>query len=167
MKRFSKSSKEIIQKLNLQPLPDEGGYYSETYRVPSDGSRLLFSAIYYLLVPESFSALHRLKSDEVFHFYSGDPVEMIQIDDRGGLKRFTLGNDVLQGHIPQLLVPRGVWQGARLAAGGEWALLGTTTVPGFEFADFELGQREMLLKAFPQHRDEIIRFSRSQDEKTH
>jgi uncharacterized protein len=173
------TAKEVIEKLGLKPLPDEGGYYRETYRenlpslparsygIDSQGSRLVFSAIYYLLVPESFSALHRLKSDEVFHFYAGDPVEMIHIDDQGQLQRWTLGNDISKGHVPQLMVPRGTWQGTRLSAGGQWALLGTTTVPGFELADFELGDRNSLLKLFPQLQDDIIRFTRGQNEKTH
>src|SRR5690606_25816936 len=112
------------------------------------------TAIYYLVIPESFSALHRVKSDEIFHFYGGDAVEMIQIDDHGKLERFEIGNDILGGQQPQVIVPSGVWQGVRLKQGGSWALMGTTVAPGFEFEDFEVGLRDQLIQNFPQHRDD-------------
>jgi len=173
------TAKEIIQKLDLRPLPEEGGYYRETYRsnaptmparsygIEADTKRTVSTAIYYLVVPESFSALHRVKSDEIFHFYGGDPAEMIQIDEDGNLQRFILGNNIAAGQTPQVLVPRGSWQALRLKSGGDWALMGTTVAPGFEFEDFEVGDRESMLQLFPQHRDDIIRFSREPNEKAH
>lgn len=173
------TANEIIEMLDLRPLPEEGGYYRETYRsnipsvpartygINSDTNRNVSTAIYYLVIPESFSALHRVKSDEIFHFYSGDPVEMIQIDQRGNLQRLTLGNDIAAGQSPQVVVPHGVWQALRLKDGGKWALMGTTVAPGFEFEDFEVGERESMLQQFPQHRDDIIRFSREPHEKAH
>ncbi|MBL7557638.1 MAG: cupin domain-containing protein [Bdellovibrionaceae bacterium] len=170
---------EIIKRLDLKPLPEEGGYYRETYRsnygdapakifgIDSETNRTISTGIYYLVIPESFSALHRVKSDEMFHFYSGDPVEMIQIDQNGKLTRFTLGSDIFSGQEPQVVVPRGVWQALRLKAGGKWALMGTTVAPGFEFEDFEVGIREAMIQQFPQHQSDIIRFTREPNEKAH
>jgi uncharacterized protein len=173
------TAEEVIKKLNLQPLDGEGGYYKQTYKsdepvlrpaemeVQSASSRQLSTAIYYMVVPGNFSALHRLTSVEIFHFYAGDPVEMLQIDPQGKATKFILGPDILRGQTPQVVVPRGSWQGTRLRDGGKWALMGTTVSPGFEYEDFELGAREDLIKAFPQHRDDIIRFTREPHEKAH
>ena len=173
------TANEVIKALDLKPLPEEGGYYRETYRsekinapatvvgIPSNEQRAISTAIYYLVVPESFSALHRIKSDEVFHFYGGDPVEMIQIDEDGNISRYILGSDVLAGQHPQVVVKRNTWQGLKLQPGGKWALMGTTVSPGFEFADFEVGSREELKKQYPQHCDDILRFTREADEKAH
>lgn len=166
------SAQEIIGKLDLVPLPEEGGYYRETYRsegeklpaktfgIDADSKRSISTAIYYLVSAESFSAIHRIKSDEVFHFYAGDPVEMIQFDDQGNLSRFILGNDILGGETPQVVVPKGVWQALRLVEGGQWALLGTTVAPGFEFEDFEVGTREKMTELFPHLSNDIQRFTR-------
>ncbi len=174
-----KTAKEVIQKLDLKPLPEEGGYYRETYRsekidaparllgIDTDEPRVMSTAIYYLIIPESFSALHRIKSEEIFHFYAGDPVEMIQINKQGVLSRCVLGADIFKGEVPQVVVPRGDWQALRLPKGSAWSLMGTTVSPGFEFADFEVGDREQLLKDFPAHREEIMRFTRAVGEKTH
>lgn len=169
MKHKSLEAKDIIEKLNLKPLPEEGGYYRETYRTqpPKHNDRDAGTGIYFLVVPESFSALHRVKSDEMFHFYSGDPVEMIQIDETGVLTRFVLGPDIMNGQHPQVLVKRGIWQGLRLQDAGKWALMGTTVSPGFEFEDFEIGVREDLLRQFPKHKEDILRFTRAAHEKTH
>lgn len=173
------SPEEIIKKLNLVPLPEEGGYYRETYRsdygqnpgsvlgIETEDVRTISTAIYYLVSANSFSAIHRIISDEVFHFYAGDPVEMIQIDENGNLETFILGSDVMAGHQPQVVVPRGVWQALRLVEGGSWGLMGTTVAPGFEFADFEVGTREQMLNAFPQHRETIIRYTRDENERIH
>lgn len=173
------TAEEIIEKLKLTPLPSEGGYYRESYRsdaekieaskfgIDADSNRSVCTAIYFLVIPESFSALHKVKSDEIFHFYGGDSAEMIQIDESGSLKRFILGNRIELGELPQVVVRRGVWQALRLKDGGKWALTGTTVAPGFEFEDFELGDRKALIQKFPQHRDDIIRFSREPNEKAH
>lgn len=173
------TAEDVIRELGLEPLPDEGGYFREMYKsekvnapasifgIDSKDPRVISTAIYYLVVPSSFSALHRLKSDEVFHFYGGDPVEMIQIDPKGNFKKFILGPDIFNGQSPQVVVKRGTWQGTRLVSGGAWALMGTTMSPGFEYSDFELGNREQLIKAYPQLRNDIIRFSREPNEKAH
>ena len=116
---------QIITLLNLKPHPEEGGYFVETYRstetfsrelLPNryKGDRSFSTAIYYLLTPGTFSTIHQLRSDEVFHFYLGNPVEMIQLWPDGSGRILILGFDILNGMEPQVIVPRGVWQGARL-----------------------------------------------------
>lgn len=166
------TAEQIIQKLGLVPLPEEGGYYRETFRsnngqvkassfgIPSEGTRVASTAIYYLVTPDSFSALHRVASDEVFHFYAGDVVEMIQIDEAGKLTKFTIGPDIMNGQVPQVIVRAGVWQGLRLKAGGKWALMGTTVAPGFEFEDFEIGEQVRMINEFPEHELHIKQYTR-------
>jgi hypothetical protein len=162
---------ELKALLHLEPLDHEGGHFVETYRaretVPAsvlgagrEGERSLATAIYYLLTPGSFSALHRLRSDELFHFYLGDPVEMLQLLADGGGRLVTLGTDLAAGQRPQCLAPRDVWQGARLVAGGRFALLGTTVSPGFDRADFELADRAALVAAYPEFRAKIEALTR-------
>jgi hypothetical protein len=107
------------------------------------------TAIYYLLTNETFSAMHRLRGDEIFHFYLGDPVEMLHLHPDGSGATITLGPALHEGMHPQVVVPAGVWQGARMTGQGRWALLGCTVAPGFEFEDFELGKREALVRAYP------------------
>ena len=121
-------------------------------RYPS--ARRVHTAIYYLLEPTTFSEMHRLRSDEVFHHYAGGPVEMLQLhaDGRGG--RVVIGPDLLAGQQPQVLVPRGVWQGSRLVS-GDWALLGCTVAPGFEYEDYDSGTRAELLAEWPEWGDLI------------
>jgi predicted cupin superfamily sugar epimerase len=152
----------LKQTLHLVPLAPEGVFYAETYRSTEklpDGHSLS-TAIYFLLTPDSFSALHRLASDEIWHFYLGDPVQMLQLDNRGAGQIVTLGADFDRGMRPQIVVPRGSWQGARLLPGGAFALLGATVSPGFEFADFELAQREALLLAYPEFSSLITALTR-------
>jgi len=158
------SAEEIIAKLGLTKLPEEGGLYRETYRSAQQmhlpqGVRNCCTAIYYLVTPDEFSSLHRVASDEIVHFYSGDPVEMLQIFDDGVSQKILLGSDVLAGQFPQVVVPAGVWQGTRLSGGGAWALLGCTVSPGFELADFEAGSRTRLTARFPSLTAEIARFT--------
>jgi uncharacterized protein len=150
---------EIIRLLQLKPHP-EGGFYRETYRseetfnretLPDrySGSRCFGTCIYYLLTAETFSMLHRIKSDEFFHFYLGDPLEMLQLFPDGTGNVLSIGTDLQAGMFPQVLVEKGVWQGLRLKEGGSYALLGTTVAPGFDFDDFETGNRETLKKTYP------------------
>ena len=134
---------DVIRLLNLTPHPDEGGFFRETYRSAES------TAIYYLLTPETFSAMHRLPGDELFHFYLGDPVEMLQLHPDGSGSLHILGQDVAQGMQPQILVPGGVWQGSRLTAGGKFALMGTTMAPPFSFDEYESASRSTLLKSHP------------------
>ena len=163
---------QIITFLNLKPHPEEGGFFTETYRssetIPEDslpsrynGIRCFGTAIYYLLTSEAFSAMHRLQSDEIFHFYLGDPIEMLQLWPDGSGRVVILGSDILDGMQPQVIVPKGVWQGARLLSGGKFALLGTTVSPGFEFADYESCRRDELVDSYPQFRELIIALSKA------
>jgi predicted cupin superfamily sugar epimerase len=151
---------EIISTLRLAPLASEGGLFREIYRsshvlhddsLPAGyrGSRSLATAIYYLLTPELFSAMHRVRGDEIFHFYLGDPVDMLLLHVDGSGENVAMGVDLELGQRPQILVAGGVWQGMRLRAGGSFALLGTTMSPGFDASDFEIGGRAALSQQFP------------------
>jgi predicted cupin superfamily sugar epimerase len=162
---------DIVRALGLEPLPGEGGRFRETYRaahvvdaraLPSGyaGPRATSTAIYYLLTPNEFSALHRVRGDEVFHFYLGDPVEMLQLHPGGTGRVVALGSDLGRGMHPQVVVPGGVWQGSRLQDGGRFALLGCTMAPGFDPADFELASRAKLVVEFPDFAGAISRLVR-------
>lgn len=164
-------AEELKILLNLTPLAIEGGYFNETYRagdvIPSgaigdryDGPRRVSTAIYYLLEPGEFSELHRVKSDEVFHFYYGDPVEMVQLWPDGSVKTVTIGTEFERGMRPQTVVPQGVWQGCRLMRSGTLALMGCTVSPGFEYADYESGKREDLVKGWPAAKAVIAELTR-------
>ncbi len=164
-------AEHIKQLLGLKALPVEGGFYAEAYRsgekiaknaLPSRyrGERCFGTAIYFLLTAAAFSALHRLRSDEVYHFYLGDPVEVLLLREDGAAETVTIGTDLAQGMRPQLAVMRGTWQGLRVKSGGNFALLGTTVSPGFEFDDFELGDRRSLLVAYPDFAELIRKFTR-------
>jgi predicted cupin superfamily sugar epimerase len=111
-----------------------------------------------LLTPDTFSALHRLAWDEVFHFYLGNPVTQVRFYPDGHVEEITLGSDVLAGQQPQSVVARGVWQGSFVERG--FALLGTTMAPGFSFSDFEAGNRHLLMSKFPEYADLIVRLTR-------
>ncbi len=104
--------------------------------------------------------MHRLRSDEVFHFYAGDPVEMLHLSEEGSGRTIILGNDLAAGVQPQLVVPKGVWQGSRLMEGGRWALLGCTVCPGFELEDYESGSRQDLSARWPDWQDLIAALTR-------
>jgi predicted cupin superfamily sugar epimerase len=155
------------------PLTIEGGYYRETYRapltVPRDalpneygGDRNVSTAIYYLLTPETLSAIHIVKSDEVFHFYAGDAIEMLQLYPDGSARVVIISNDLAAGHEPQTVVSAGVWQGCRLVQGGQWALMGCTVAPGFDYADFKLGDRNELIASYPGHSQMITALTKGQ-----
>jgi uncharacterized protein len=163
---------KLKQMLDLKPLPAEGGFYAESYRskenLPSGclperyaGARSFGTAIYFLLTTETFSALHRLASDEVYHFYLGDPVELLCLHQDGSGQVLTMGTDFDGGMRPQIAIPRGTWQGSRLRPGGKFALLGTTVAPGFEFADFELANRVLLSERYPSFSAMIRELTRS------
>lgn len=163
------TAKELIEHLKLEPLPVEGGYFRQTYRsdetlarsalpgrYPSE--RVFGTAIYYLLSdePDCFSALHRLPTEELYHFYLGDPVELLLLHADGRTERVVLGAEIFGAQQVQFVVPRGVWQGSRLIQGRRWALLGTTMAPGYDPSDFEGGEREALIQRYPQEA-ELIR----------
>jgi len=161
------NANEIIEKFKLKTHPAEGGYYSETYRadhilsessLPNnyDAERSLSTAIYYMLTHDTRSILHRLPTDEVYHFYLGDPVLMLQLYPDGTTKTVILGQDIDAGQSVQITVPKNVWQGSYLIEGGEYALMGTTMAPGFEFGDNEIGDRNDLIKLYPEAEEIII-----------
>jgi hypothetical protein len=160
------TAERIIKLYNMKPLPGEGGYYVETYRsaeniertsLPEryDSDKSHSTAIFYLLTPGTRSRMHRLKSDEVYHFYMGDPVKLVLIHPSGTIKVLFLGHDIRAGQFVQAVVPAGIWQGAHLLEGGQFALMGATVAPGFDFSDRELGTRKELLELYPQHNDII------------
>lgn len=153
-------AKTLIEKLNLSPLQMEGGYFNETYRcqeiIPQSvlpnryvKDKAFSTAIYYLLTPDTFSEMHRLASDEVFHFYMGSAVEMLLLHPDGSHEITLLGNNLDAGERLQFIVPRGTWQGCRLISGGEYALLGTTVAPAFDYEDYESGCYEKLACEYP------------------
>ncbi|MGA3371461.1 MAG: cupin domain-containing protein [Terracidiphilus sp.] len=157
---------EIKTLLKLEPLPVEGGFFRRTYtsrdavELPR-GPRPAGTAIYYLLEPGSFSAMHLLASDEIYHFYLGDSVEMLQLFPDGSSAVFTLGQDLASGQQVQLVVPAGVWQGARLVGRGKAALLGCTVTPGFDFADYRSGSAEELIGKWSAQAERIKALTRT------
>ena len=160
---------DLIRHLGLVPHPKEGGLFRETYRAGESyvaaprylGPRSVSTAIYYLLTPNTYSAIHRLQSDEIFHFYLGDPIRMVQLDPDGTGRTIVLGPDVLAGQQLQVVVPRGVWQGSALEPSSAFALLGCTVAPGFEYIDYEAGNRQTLLTQYPAFADMIRRLTPS------
>ena len=150
------TAREIIAMLDLAPLEIEGGYFRETYRSNASANigvggveRSLSTAIYYLHTPDTFSALHKLPGDEVYHFYLGDPVELLMLHPDGSSEVVILGTDLAAGHRPQCLMPGGSWQGSRLVMRGKVALIGTTMAPGFDYNDFTAGERALLIEQYP------------------
>jgi predicted cupin superfamily sugar epimerase len=148
MMTSSMTSEQVIRLLDLEPLAGEGGYFRQTFP-GGDENRPAHSAIYYLITPDSFSGLHRLTEDELFHFYGGDPCDMIQVTPEGQLHWSQLGTDLAAGQRPQVMVPAQTWQGTKLGPGGSWALLGTTMTPGFRPDMFELASPAQLQDLSP------------------
>ncbi len=160
-----------IEKLGLKPLPTEGGYFRETYRssefidskalpVRYTADKPFCTAIYYLLTAGTFSAMHRLPTDEIYHFYLGAPVIMLLLYPNGKGDVVALGQDIEAGEKVQQVVPAGTWQGASLREDGNFALMGTTMSPGYDHDDFELGVADNLVKGFPEYTDLIRRLTR-------
>ena len=159
-----------IRHLRLQPHP-EGGWYRESYRATGTipqaalprryrGPRALATAIYFLLSGREFSAFHRIHSDEAWHFYHGQALELFDLAPDGRLRVVRLGARPAQGDVPQWVIPHGHWFAARLAAGRGHALVGCTVAPGFEFADLDLAQRARLAARYPKHKKIIEELTR-------
>ena len=155
------TSKLLIQQYALQEHP-EGGWYKETYRshefiphhdLPArfNGSRSFSTAIYFLLEKGNFSAFHRIKSDECWHFYAGDPLDVFVINTDGKLNIIEIGNDISKGQLFQFVVPAECWFASRPAAGSDFSFVGCTVSPGFDFADFELANAGTLVALYPKH----------------
>src|SRR5262249_4154458 len=161
--------------VGLRPHPMEGGFLRETYRsagsisaniLPAGyaggDSRSFGTAIYYLLTADTFSELHRLPTEEVFHFYLGGPVRMLQLPPGEQPREVFLGTDLAAGQRPQGGVPAGVWQGSRVEPGFDFALLGATMAPGCDYADYEQGRRDDLIASYPEYSEQIRRLTRGQ-----
>lgn len=160
-----------VNLLGLLPHP-EGGYYKETYRSEKVidtgllsnnlvGERNSSTAIYFLLEEFNFSAFHRIKSDEMWHFYDGDALEVIEITHLGKLKITSLGRNSNAGETFQYLVPAGHWFASRVKYGGKFSLVGCTVSPGFDFRDFELADGKNLCSEFPEFKEVIESLTRS------
>jgi len=172
------SHEDIIKKLiahyKLEPLRFEGGQFTQTYKseelfkrqhLPErySSNRAHGTAIIYLLTsdPDSFSSLHKLATDEIYHFYLGDPIQLLLLLPDGTSERVILGPNILNGQHVQYVVQKGTWQGSRLLPGGQYALLGCTMAPGFELEDFTPGQREELCNLYPQEAELVIQLTRA------
>jgi hypothetical protein len=159
-----------MEKLGLERHP-EGGYFRQTYRADVEiaqealparftGRRRASTAIYFLLEAGDFSAFHRLRSDEVWHFYAGSPLIVHVIEPAGAYSRIDLGSGTDNREVFQCMVRAGCWFGSELVEGGSYALVGCTVAPGFDFEDFEMGKRLELMRAYPEHRRVIERLTR-------
>ena len=151
----------IISKLELQPHP-EGGYFKESYRSLGEidasslphsyaGKRNYSTCIYFLLTSDKFSAFHRIKQDEIWHFYDGSSIVLHTISETGAYAKYTIGKDLNKGERPQLIVPGGNWFAAEVLDQDGYALVGCTVSPGFSFEDFEMKSRQELTALFPEH----------------
>jgi len=159
------TAEEVKKLLGLVPHPREGGWYVRTFEArefvaAEVGERRTSTAIYYLLEPGTFSEMHRLKSDEVFHHYLGGAVEMLRLFADGRGERVLIGKDLEAGERPQVVVERGVWQGSRLVGAEGFALLGCSVSPGFEFEDYEAGRAAELVEGWSEWREMILGLTR-------
>lgn len=151
--------KEIIEKLQLLPHP-EGGFYKETYRSAADirmegNVRQMCTSIYYMLEDDNRSHFHRIKSDELWFFHLGEPLEIITLNN-GRVETILLGSAIEKGELLQAVIPAGIWFGSRIKSQKGFVLVSCTVAPGFDFADFELAKREDLLKEYPQF-EELVK----------
>jgi predicted cupin superfamily sugar epimerase len=166
----TETAQNWIDRLHLQPHP-EGGYFRETYRAPltlprsalpgHGGDRAASTAIYFLLAGDQFSAFHRIRSDELWHFYAGSTLIVHVITPDGEYRQIRLGSSADQGEHFQAVVPAGCWFGSSLLDPNKYALVGCTVAPGFDFADFEMAKRDELIAHYPQHRAIIERLTRN------
>lgn len=167
---MNKDSRYWIERLQLEPHP-EGGYFRQTYRsdvviareglpVGFSGARAVSTAIYFLLEEENFSAFHRLRSDEIWHFYVGKPLVVHVIDAEGKYSRILLGDDPEAGQVLQAVVRAGCWFASHVADRKGFAVVGCTVAPGFDFADFEMAKRDELVAGYPEFLPIIERLTR-------
>lgn len=164
---------EIIKRLELKPHP-EGGCYREVYRSEENidsnqlpdrynGNRSFSTSIYYMLVGEQISVFHKLKSDEIWHFYFGSPLLIHLLDAKSGYKKIKLGNNLISGEILQFVISKETFFAAEVEDKNSFALIGCTVSPGFEFADFEFGIADKLINQFPQQIDLILRLTKKDE----
>ncbi len=161
---------KIIETLEMKKHP-EGGFYKETYRsdgvIPQDvlkggfsGDRNYCTAIYFLLTAENFSAFHRIKQDEIWHFYHGNSLYVHEITREGVYIKHLIGMDIDKGELPQLVVPAGSWFASAVKDEVGYSFVGCTVSPGFDFKDFEMADRENLIRQFPEYEGVITRYTR-------
>ena len=166
-----KKPQQWISNLNLTPHP-EGGFYCEAYRSDEvflktslddryNGSRSVSTSIYFLLMGNQFSAFHKIKSDEIWHFYDGSSIRLYLILEDGKLEIKNVGINIGKNEVPQIVIPRNVWFAAEPIDKESYTLVGCTVAPGFDFSDFELGTQNDLAKDFPQHKNLITRLTRT------
>lgn len=164
------SFENIISILKLRPHP-EGGYFRESYRSAGEfrtesldegyaGKRNYATCIYFLLTSDSFSAFHRIRQDEIWHFYEGSPINLHMISPQGVYSQVCIGRNLEEHQHLQYVVPGETWFAAKVINDNDHALVGCTVSPGFDFADFTLAQREELLRQFPQHSKVINELTR-------
>lgn len=164
------SIEDLVAQLQLQPHP-EGGYYKEVYRsagtIPQaalgaefTGDRNYCTGIYFLLTGSNFSAFHRIKSDELWHFYDGDSCHVYVIHLNGELEVIRLGTDIANGEVYQAVVPAGAWFASECSNPNGYSLTGCTVSPGFDFADFEMAERQTLINEYLKHEDVISKLTR-------
>lgn len=160
----------LVKELDLLPHP-EGGFYKETYRSEGiisnsclspdfKGDRNMATGIYFLIEKGNFSALHKIKSDETWHFYYGDALEVIEINEEGNLTITKIGSNLSNGETFQYTVKANTWFGSRVSGNGNFSLVGCTVYPGFDFNDFELANRKNLIHLFPLHKNIIAELTR-------
>lgn len=162
---------EIIEKFNLNPHP-EGGYFRETYRsngeidknslpISYEGNRNYATCIYFLLTSDTFSAFHKIKQDEIWHFYDGSPIKLYIISDEGLYSEHVIGSNFSEGEVPQFVVPGNHWFAAETINKEDYSLVGCSVSPGFDFKDFELPTKKELVTKFPEHQHIIERLTHS------
>lgn len=170
-------AKTIKEWFDLQPNTAEGGYFAGVYTSsltidnkelpgfkPVKEKRPLCSAIYYFLDADTFSAMHKVTGNMLYHFYSGDPVQMLLLYPEGSANRWeicTFSNDLAAGGCPMKDIPGGTWLGSRLVAGGSYALMGVSMDPGFNPVDYTIAKRKDLIKQYPDQKDLITALTRS------
>lgn len=162
--------KNIIEQLELLPHP-EGGYFKETYRsdirieqraLPGHykSDRNCSTAIYFLLTSGNFSAFHKIKQDEIWHFYDGTPITLHIITEEGVYEKHLIGQELDIGQVPQFVVKGGDWFASEIEAADSFGLAGCTVSPGFDFEDFEMADRQDLIQLYPEHREVITKLTR-------
>lgn len=161
--------KNLVEKLNLLPHP-EGAYYKEVYRsegiIPQavlegfSGDRNYCTSIYFLLTSANFSGFHRIKQDEIWHFYGGSSLNVHVIDKQGNYTKHCVGMNIENGEFPQLVVEKECWFASEVATENSYAFVGCTVAPGFDFNDFELAKRDELIQIYPEHKDIITQLTR-------
>lgn len=165
----SNEVKKLIKYLNLSPHP-EGGFFSENYRssgvidkagLPDSysGNRSFSTAIYFLLPQGHISHFHKVISDEIWHFYGGGPLKLIEIASDGSLNETIIGSDIYEGQSLQYVVPANTWFAAFPLEDVDYSLVGCTVSPGFDYKDFSLGKKSELMEEFPQHKELFEKYS--------